>query len=114
MKANLSIIILFIACISISSCEKDRINSYHQLSGEFALTSGTCTPYCLIDISGDILTLRGIDYSGSTSIVYAENYQRRVNVLNTYDFVNGTSYITVQNTTSFTFTSNTRSCEFRQ
>ena len=95
------------------SCEKN--NEIIEISGEFARTSGTCTPYCLMDISGEILSLRGIDFSGSTSIVYVEIYERDANDVNTYwlQGVQG-SYIEVKSRSAFTFTSSVRTCEFRQ
>lgn len=114
MKINLFVCILFTTCLILSSCEKEQ-NDYYQLSGEFAKTSGTCTPYCLIHISGTTLTLEGIDYSGSTSVVYIEKYERRKQELNVYDLTTEPgSYIMVHDMTSFTFTSNVRTCEFSQ
>ena len=79
------------------------------------MTDGTCTPFCLASISGGIFTLQGIDYSGSTEIVYTETYQRRADNINVYDMTdNSGSYVTVMSAARFTFTSSTRTCEFSQ
>ncbi len=111
---NFTIIISFLLATFIASfCKKDTDSSFFSLSGEFALTSGTCTPYCLIEISGDILTLQGIDYSGSSSITYVEIYTRSKDDSNKYDLTTEPgSYIKAQSETSFTFTSSIRTCRF--
>lgn len=105
---------LLIAISTFFSCKKDN-DSFFKLSGEFALVNGTCTPYCIINISNDTLTLEGIDYSGSSTIVYVEIYTRSSTDSNQYFLTNiPSSFITVKSETNFTFTSSTRTCEFRK
>ena len=58
--------------------EQERFN-LGIISGEFKLTSGDCTPYCIITITGNNLLLKGIDYSGSNSVKYTETYVRSSN-----------------------------------
>ena len=103
---------LLIAIFSLFSCVKID-DSFFNLNGEFALLKGTCTPYCIINISKDILILEGIDYSGSSKIVYVENYRRSSSDPNKYELFNiPSSFIIAKSEVNFTFTSSTRTCEF--
>jgi hypothetical protein len=112
MKHILFRVILLMFLTNTSACKKEGMGII-GLSGEFALTNGTCTPYCIIAISGNTLTLKGINTKGSTVIIYQESYIRNSKDANIYDFVNeqGT-YITAISTTDFTFTSKSRTCKF--
>ena len=114
MKKALFIATLILSVVlTIIACKKDKTTTSIVISGEFVKTSGTCTPYCLVDISGSVLTLKGIDYSGSTIITYQEIYNRSSSDADTYNMTaDPGSYIKVISTTAFTFTSTSRTCNF--
>jgi hypothetical protein len=105
----LSLSISLAICISCKK-EDDILN----ISGEFARREGTCTPFCLINISKDTLTLKGTDFKGSTKVTYIETYIRRAKEHNTYDITTLGAYIRVESMNNFTFTSTTRTCKFQQ
>ncbi len=115
MKKTLLISILILSILFLFACKKESSPAAYNLSGEFAKKDGTCTPFCLISISGDILTLKGTDFAGSTLVRYQEQYQRSSTDINKYTISgNPAVYITAISNTSFTFKSDIRNCTFSQ
>ena len=115
MKQSLFICSVLLALLTIGGCTKSANNSPsgYVVSGQFTNTGGSCTPYCLVSISGTTFTLNGINYSGSTTIIYTEMYTRSSANPNVYNLTNiQGSYITVSGTTGFTFTSTSKTCTF--
>ena len=114
-----SLIVLSILCflIGIASCSKsdNNISLGYIVAGQFACTSGACTPYCIVSISGNTFTLNGTNYNGSTTVIYTEQYTKSTTNPNIYNLNNVQgSYITVTGTKGFTFTSVVKTCIFSQ
>ena len=97
----------------MTACIKEE--SPILISGEFERVSGTCTPYCIIELNDDVLILNGIDESGSTEITYSERYERDEEDINRYYFfLNREAYVEVAGEDSFTYVSPNRTCVFEQ